>query len=111
MPEDIDIAPDQIPRCGCGGQIRPDVVWFGEMLPAGALETAHRKAAECGLFLSIGTSAVVYPAAQLPFAAKSGGAYLVEINPTPTPVTSIADEVFTGPSGVVLPLIWQTVMG
>jgi NAD-dependent deacetylase len=64
-------------------------------------------AEESALFLSIGTSALVYPAADLPLIAKNRGAYLVEINPEPTTLTPYADEVFRGKSGEILPIIWQ----
>ena len=64
-------------------------------------------AEQSALFLSIGTSALVYPAADLPILAKNNGAYLVEINPEPTAMTPYADEVFRGKSGEILPIIWQ----
>ena len=76
--------PDRVavPRCPqCGDLFRPDVVWFGEMLPARAIERAFEHAAACDLFLLIGTSAEVYPAAGLPEAALESGAKVVEINP------------------------------
>jgi NAD-dependent deacetylase len=80
------------PRCReCGGLVRPDVVWFGEALPPDALEKALELSAEADLFLVIGTSAQVYPAAELPFLAKRSGAKVVEINPEETPVTPVAD--------------------
>jgi NAD-dependent deacetylase len=75
------------------------------MLPEVAWEASVRAAESADLFLSIGTSAVVYPAASLPLMAKEHGAYLVEINPAPTPLTSAADEFLQGPSGVVLPAL------
>lgn len=68
------------PRCDCGGVLKPNTVLFGEQLPAGALETAYREAHTCGAMLIIGTSAVVQPAATLPFIARSQGARLIEIN-------------------------------
>ena len=103
----MEIDPESLPSCKCGGQIRPDVVWFGEMLPAEAIDTAQSKSVAAQLFFSIGTSAEVFPAAQLPLLAKQAGAYLVEINLDPTPVTRIADESFSGKSGEILPLIWE----
>lgn len=106
---DIEIDPEQLPRCACGGAIRPDVVWFGEMLPQEALEEATSRAAHSQLFLSIGTSAEVYPAADLPIIAKKCGAYLVEINPTETVLTPYVDEAFQGKSGEILPMIWRAV--
>ncbi len=84
--------PELPPRCQeCGGLARPDVVWFGEPLPEQALERAFAAARSCQLFLVVGTSGVVQPAASLPFVAKESGAFVVEINPSTTPITSIAD--------------------
>ena len=99
-----DIDPDNIPTCqACGGQIRPDIVWFGEMLPQQTIAKAFEQAEQCELFFSIGTSALVQPAASLPLAARQNGATLVEINPEETPLTGIADFHFQGASGEVLP--------
>ena len=95
---------ERVPRClACGGAVRPDVVWFGEMLPEEEWNQSVRAARSADLFLSIGTSALVYPAASLPMVAHHAGAYLVEINPEPTPLTHIADEYLEGPSGEILP--------
>ena len=91
------------PHCACGGLARPGVVWFGEPLPDGMIKEAEHAAGAAEVFLVIGTSAVVYPAASLPLMAQEAGAYLVEINPEPTPLTSRADEFLQGPSGVILP--------
>jgi len=87
----------------CGGLVRPDVVWFGEMLPADAIETAMRAARACDVFLSIGTSAVVYPAAGLPITAKEQDAYVAEVNIERSAIASVVDEVVLGKSGEVLP--------
>jgi NAD-dependent deacetylase len=95
---------DGVPTCTrCAGLIRPDVVWFGEMLPEEEWENSVRATASADLFLSIGTSAVVYPAASLPLMAKQQGAFLVEVNPEPTPLTERADEYLRGPAGMVIP--------
>jgi NAD-dependent deacetylase len=92
------------PRCPkCHGHLRPDVVWFGEMLPDGAIDEAMRVSGACDLFLSIGTSSVVYPAAMLPELALRSGATVVEINPGETPLTNLATFSLRGASGVVLP--------
>ena len=97
-----------VPRCpACGGKIRPDVVWFGEMLPEEEWDASVRAAESAELFLSIGTSAAVYPAASLPVVAHSHGAYLVEINPEPTPLTERADEFLRGPAGRILPALLE----
>lgn len=88
----------------CGNFLRPDVVLFGEMLPAGAFEFAARRAASCELCFVIGTSALVYPAAGLPEIARNAGAYLCEVNPERTPLSDICDEVLMGKAGEVLPM-------
>lgn len=88
----------------CGGAMRPDVVLFGELLPAGVFELAAERARRCDLCFTIGTSAVVYPAAALPEMARSAGAYTVEINPERTPLSDMMDEVIQGRAGEVLPL-------
>lgn len=103
---DWDPEGERPPRCpDCGGRLRPDVVWFGEGLPPGALESAWQAAQQCRLFFSIGTSSLVEPAASLPFVALQSGAVVVEINPNPTPLTDSADFVLSGPSGEVLPAL------
>jgi NAD-dependent deacetylase len=94
-----------LPLCKCGGMIRPDVVWFGEMLPQDVLEKAFRVTEEAGVFFSVGTSAIVQPAASLPFIARRGGAYVVEVNIEPTGLTAVADLFLQGKSGEVLPRI------
>jgi NAD-dependent deacetylase len=96
------------PSCiRCGGRVRPDVVWFGEMLPEDEWDASVRAAESADLFLSIGTSAVVYPAASLPLMARRAGAYLIEINPEPTPLTPQTDEFLQGPSGLIVPLLLE----
>jgi NAD-dependent deacetylase len=95
---------DSVPRCvSCGGLLRPDVVWFGEALPRDQLETAVEAARSCEVFLSIGTSGVVQPAASLAHAARNRGAVLVEINLEPTPLTPKAHYFLQGKSGEILP--------
>lgn len=95
---------DVPPKCpDCGGLLRPDVVWFEEALPDDEMELASRASKDCDVFLCIGTSTVVYPAAALPFVALRSGATVVEINPQPTPLTDQAQFVLTGAAGVVLP--------
>jgi NAD-dependent deacetylase len=80
------------PRCpDCAARLRPDVVWFGEMLPPGAIEAAFEAAQRCDVLLLIGTSGVVQPAASLAEIAKSYGARIIEINPNRTPLSSLAD--------------------
>ncbi|MFO1519130.1 MAG: NAD-dependent deacylase [bacterium] len=94
----------------CGGRLRPDVVWFGEMLPERELALALQAAQTCDLFLSVGTSSLVYPAASLPEEALHAGIPVLEINPTATPLTPRATWALPGPSGRILPelvkMIW-----
>ena len=92
------------PRCDvCGSMLRPDVVWFGEALPEETLAQAFRAAGACEVFLCVGTSTVVEPAASLPFAALEAGAVVIEVNPHATPLTRHASLVLEGPAGAVLP--------
>jgi NAD-dependent deacetylase len=94
------------PRCpACGADVRPDVVWFGENLPEESLRHAVEAASDCDVFLSIGTSAVVYPAAELPYAAREQGAEVVEINLEPTPLSASAQHCLYGKAGEILPLL------
>jgi NAD-dependent deacetylase len=97
------------PLCECGGLLRPDIVWFGEGLPPDVWDAAILAALECDLFLVIGTSAVVHPAASLIPIAKhrreKKGAKVVEINLTETEASRFADVGLYGPSGQVLPVL------
>ena len=100
------------PRCsqpGCDGIVKGDTVMFGEPIPPSALVRSQEETMRADLFLSIGTSAVVYPAAQYPMLAVQRGVALIEINPEPTPLTEVASEVLRGPSGKVLPLLVDAV--
>lgn len=93
-----------VPRCSaCGGLIRPDVVWFGEVLPVGAFAKAEAAARRCQLFLCVGTSSLVFPAASLPFTALEHGSYVVEINLEETDLSSRAHQTLLGKSGEILP--------
>jgi NAD-dependent deacetylase len=98
------------PRCPhCGSFARPDVVWFGEALPADAIRAAQDAAAHAQVMLVIGTSGLVTPAADLPYLAQSRGAKIVEVNPLRTPLTSLADVWLAGASGEVLPRLLKAV--
>jgi NAD-dependent deacetylase len=106
LAHEIPLEGDRPEACDeCGNALRPDVVLFGEMLPAGAFEFALQRASRCDLCFVIGTSGLVYPAASLPEVAKSSGAFVCEINPEPTSLSSLCDEVITGTAGEVLPRI------
>ncbi len=92
------------PRCPqCHSLLRPDVVWFGEALPEDTLETAMQVARHCDVFLSVGTSAVVEPAASLPLVARQAGAVLIEVNRESTPLTAAAQISLHGAAGDILP--------
>ncbi len=106
--EELDFS-DGVPKCKCGGLIRPDVVWFGEFLPQDQLEASERAAINSDIFFVVGTSAVVYPAAGLVYTAKRSGSYIVEVNIEETEVSSIADISFFGEAGKVLPEILEKV--
>jgi len=91
------------PRCPhCGSFARPGVVWFGEPLDPAVLDQARPAAADCDVFLTVGTSAVVYPAAGLIPEAKRAGATIIEINPDATPASSSADVVIRRPAAEAL---------
>jgi NAD-dependent deacetylase len=93
-----------LPKCPvCGALLRPDVVWFGEALDSRVLSEAFDSAREATLCLVAGTSALVHPAAAVPLATLEGGGSLVEINPTETPLTTLAEVSLRGASGKVLP--------
>jgi NAD-dependent deacetylase len=109
MPEGQRLAP---PVCaGCGGLVRPGVVWFGESLPADALSAAVEAAARCDVLLAVGTSGVVYPAAEIPEVAARHGATVVQVNPQPTALDRVADVNLRGPAAVVLPELVQAAWG
>jgi len=102
--EKLDVPLEIIPpRCECGGLLRPDVVWFGEDLSAATVRPAFEAAETCDVFLVVGTSAVVQPAASLPKIARTKGAYVVEVNLESTPLTPIAHESHHGKAGEILP--------
>ena len=110
--EGWDDADDNIPQCeGCGGLLRPDVVWFGESLPRAELESAVGAARACQVFFSIGTSGMVQPAASLAYAARNRGAVVVEVNAEPTPLTQKVDFALHGKSGEILPALVGAVWG
>jgi len=92
------------PRCPeCGGVIKGDTVMFGEPIPSDVLQVCFEQTSLCDCMMLIGTSATVYPAAGFPSEVKSRGAYLIEINPYPTPFSDSSDVVLREPSGEVLP--------
>lgn len=102
--------PEDLPRCNsCGELLRPDVVWFGEPLPQAALNHAVEASQQCDIFLTIGTSGIVEPAASLPYHALRANIPVVEVNPIPTPLTVYATYHFPYPSGEFLPQLVKAV--
>lgn len=98
------------PVCTCGGILRPDAVFFGEMIPHEALINAQRAAAACDIMLVVGTSAMVQPAATIPFIARDNNAVVIEINPEPTPLTSrISTLLLMGGAGTMIPRLVQQI--
>ncbi len=98
------------PRCRhCGALVRPGVVWFGEAIPAEALRRSFAAADDCDIFLSVGTSSVVYPAAGLTERAHRRGAFIVEVNPQPTELAVLARHALRQPAGVALPALLDEV--
>lgn len=99
------------PRCPwCGDLLRPGVVWFGEALPTAPWERASLATA-CDVFITAGTSAIVYPAAGLIELAGARGAHVVEINPDPTPATEAVDAVLRMPAEVAFPALDRRLQG
>jgi len=98
-----------LPHCDdCGKLLRPHVVWFGENLESAVLDAADQAIEECDLFVVIGTSAVVQPAASYPFLAARRGVPVIEINIEKTPVSAIAALSLLGPAGDLLPRVIPT---
>jgi NAD-dependent deacetylase len=94
------------PSCDrCGGFVRPGVVWFGEQLPEAELEEAFSAARACEALLSVGTSSVVFPAAQIPIEAHRIGATVVQVNPNATGLDAVSDFDLRGTAATVLPAL------
>jgi len=100
---------NKIPKCSCGGLIRPDVVWFGEFLPKEQFELSEIAAQESDIFFIVGTSAIVYPAANLIYVAKQYGAFLIEINVERTEISSLVNKSYFEKAGTVLPKILEEI--
>jgi NAD-dependent deacetylase len=115
--EDVIVEPqeddaDVPPSCPhCGASLRPGVVWFGEALPSEAFAAAFDATRSCELFLSVGTSGLVQPAASLPFEALQHGAMVVEVNTSYTPLTRHADYALRGLAGEVLTALMKAAYG
>jgi NAD-dependent deacetylase len=98
--------PGRPPRCiRCGNLVRPGVVWFGEMLPPGAMEAAEGAAGTCAVMLVVGTSGAVWPAAGLAGSARRAGAFVAIVNPHPSEIDGQAHTVLRGTAAGLLPRI------
>lgn len=98
-----------VPTCpACGAPARPGVVWFGETIPEAALNASFTAAADCDVFLSVGTSSLVYPAAGLGAIAQEAGAITIEVNPNPTEQSEVFMAALRGNSGVILPKLLES---
>lgn len=106
--EDLDVLP---PRCGCGGMLRPDVVWFGEALPHGVWADAIDCAGGADIMVVVGTSLVVSPANTLPAHARRNGALLVEVNPEPTAMSDGMDLSVRQTAAAALPELVEVLGG
>jgi NAD-dependent deacetylase len=107
-PDGEEVQPGRMapPRCGsCGALVRPGVVWFGEALPEAALASAVEAAAGCDVLLTVGTSGIVYPAAEIPKIAARSGAAVIQVNPEPTPLDRVSTVNLRGTAAHVLPAL------
>ena len=110
--EELKLATGRVPRCpACGAFLRPDIVWFGEMLNPQVLEGAMDAADTCDVLICVGSSLEVEPAASLPYRALRRGAVVVEINPVPTALSAAADASLIGKAGDILPRLLSQVWG
>ncbi|MBS1955981.1 MAG: NAD-dependent deacylase [Cyanobacteria bacterium SZAS-4] len=109
--EAVDVLTDSLepPACHCGSLIRPAVVWFGEALDPKSLADSFAASERADVFLIIGTSGLVQPAASFPLTAKRCGAKLIEVNPEHTPLSSETAVFLAGASGVLLPRLIEKV--
>lgn len=94
-------------NCTCGAWLRPDIVWFGDMLLEEVVSQAMEAIRNCDLLVSVGTSGVIWPAAGFPRLAQEGGAHCVEINPEATEMSHLYHETFRAPAGEVLPKLFS----
>ena len=97
-----------LPRCAhCRGLLRPDVVWFGEMLDPDVLSAADAAAARAEVCLVVGTSALVHPAASLPLRTRDRGGAIIEVNPEETPISDVAEVSLRGSAAGVVPSLLE----
>lgn len=98
-------AGDPAPECSCGGYLKPDTISFGQAMPVGEVEKAVMLSKECDVFMVVGSTLLVQPAAQMPIYAKNQGAFLAIVNLSETPCDTMCDVLIRGKAGDVLPQI------
>lgn len=109
---DISYALKQkIPKCECGGLLKPNAIFFGEPIPRDAFIKSLSMIEKCDAMLVVGTSAMVYPAAGLPAMAKQNGAKIIEINKEASMISNIADYSLYGKAGEILPRLVKEIEG
>jgi NAD-dependent deacetylase len=107
--DELPAGDEEPPRCHCGSPIRPDVVWYGEMLAQSAVDRAFAALEACDVILVVGTSGLVYPTAGFPSVARRAGARVIEVNPEPTPITMEADVFLRAGARAALPPLVERV--
>ncbi len=106
----VELCAGRVPRCpGCGALLRPDVVWFGELLAPAALDAAWSAVEACDLLIAVGASLEVEPAASLPWRALHNGAQVVEVNPVPTALADHCHQSIAGSAADVLPSLLKRI--
>ncbi|MEE9466649.1 MAG: NAD-dependent deacylase [Candidatus Neomarinimicrobiota bacterium] len=105
---EIEPESDYPDHCECGAWLRPDIVWFGDNLDQAGINHAAKLLEECDLFISVGTSGTVWPAAGFPQVARQNGARCLEINPEPNEMSHLYDQTYRAPAAEVLPLLFPT---
>ena len=105
--DDLNHGPFEKRKCDCGACLRPDIIWFSDMLDPDTVQQADAAVSQCDLFISIGTSGVVWPAAGYPQLSKSTGALCIELNPQPSEQSLIYDRVYKGKAGELLPQLFN----
>jgi NAD-dependent deacetylase len=104
--DELEVSPHRPPDCPhCGGMVKSDTVMFGEPIPPDAISRSFEEAERADCCLVIGTSAVVYPAANVPLIVRRNGGRLIEVNPLETALSGICHVVLRGPAGEVMPAL------
>jgi NAD-dependent deacetylase len=108
LTEDPKNPKEPVPSCAdCGAALRPHILWFGENYWPGVIELCTHHARQADVCLVVGTSGMVWPPIAVAMAAKESGAYLIDVNPNPSQLTSHVDAWLQGPSGELLPALLQ----